>query len=231
MHRHEVDRHWLAWLTPSAAGRARPEVHCRVSPASASELLAGWLAAGHPLIVARQDGIPSPGELRLGLALPPALGKHRLAFRVPSDEVGRVAPPPAFDSKAIDALPEPWSESLRRVLALAEPRLPAPRILGSAGMQVVTGLACMSPDSDLDLLFSPPDDGAARALCKALASLNEDRSVRIDGEIRNARGEAVAWRELASGARQLLVKTLDGARLVDRASFAAGFADERRCAA
>lgn len=231
MPRHELDRHWLAWLDPAAARGARPEAHCRVSPTGASALLADWLGAGHPLIVARQDGVPSPGELRLGLALPPALGKHRLAFRVPSEGVVRAALPPAFDRRAIDALPAPWRERLRDVLALAVVRAAAPRILGSAGMQVATGLACIGPDSDLDLLFSPPDAATAHALCAALTALDEWMPVRIDGEIRNARGEAVAWRELAGGTHRLLVKTRDGVRLDDRARFAAGLADDRRCAA
>ena len=222
------DRHWLVWLDPGAARQALPEANCRATPEFASKQLADWLSAGHPLIVARQDGT-SERELRLGLALPPEMGKYRLAFRVRPEAIRRLEPPPALDAQALGALPESWRDWLTGALAHGELRAAEPRILGSAGMQVITGRDCVAPGSDLDLLLSPPDYPAARALCERLVTLSAQAPMPIDGEIHNVRGEAVAWRELAGGARRLLMKSIDGAWLGERRAFAAAFEHHERC--
>jgi phosphoribosyl-dephospho-CoA transferase len=217
-----LERHDLVWLAPQAAVAAQPAGPCCAADPEARRLLADWVAAGHPLIVARQDGELDAGQIRLGLALPPALGKRRLAFRVAREQIARSAPPPTLSAAA--ALPESWRPLVSRLLGLPAIGAAAPRFYGSAAMQLTTGLACLGADSDLDLLLTPPDGPAALAACRALAAVDAPRcGPRIDGEIRNRSGDAVAWRELAADSRQVLLKSLDAVRLVGREAFADGF--------
>lgn len=219
-----LERHDLVWLAPAAVGAAQPASPCCAADPEASRLLADWVGAGHPLIVARQDGAVGAGQIRLGLALPPALGKRRLAFLVARHDIVRSMPPPALSVTALGALPAHWRPLLTTALALPEVLAAAPRIYGSAAMQFVTGLTCIGADSDLDLLLTPPDWPAALAACRALVALDDPCCPpRLDGEIRNAAGDAVAWRELAAASRQVLVKSPDQVRLVGRTTFADGF--------
>lgn len=224
-------RHDLAWLAPDAATVARLAEPACVADDEARGLLAGWLQHGHPLIVTTQ---PAPSaasancaaRLRLGLALPPALGKRRLAFVVPHACVRALTPPPAL-ADATPALPPAWQPTLAALLAAPALAPCTLRIYGSAAIQVSTGETCLGDHSDLDLLLSPPDwlsalDACTALECVAAAGLKP----RLDGEIRNACGQAVAWRELAGLTTRLLVKEPAGARLLARSEFAAGFATE-----
>lgn len=219
-----LDRHDLVWLAPEGARAAQPAGPCAAAEPDAVGLLADWVARGHPLIVARQDGEPGAGQIRLGLALPPALGKRRLAFHVARADIVRSTPPPALSAANIDALPADWQALLATLLGVPAIMATAPRIYGSAALQITTGLACVGAESDLDLILTPPDWATARAACSALSALDDpQRRPRLDGEIRNGAGEAVAWRELAADARQLLVKANTWVRLVGRAAFADSF--------
>lgn len=216
-------RHDLAWLAADAAASAQLAGPTGIGDDAARTLLAGWLRRGHPLIVTAQPA-PAGATLRLGLALPPGEGKQRLAFAVPRACVRALTPPPAL-AEAAPALPARWQPLLR--MLLAQPALAActPRVFGSAAIQVATGEPCLGDASDLDLLLAPPDWAAAQAACAALeGAAAGGLAPRVDGEIRNARGEAVAWRELAGLSMRLLVKDATGARLSGRHEFAAGFA-------
>ena len=219
-----MERHDLVWLAPSAAPRAEPDGPCTNADAGARARLGDWIAAGHPLIVARQGNNCPAGQLRLGLALPPSLGKHRLAFRVARSDVLRHAPPPLLSMAIVDALPVGWQPRLLELLGLSALMAASPRVFGSAGMQILTGLCCVGADSDLDLLLTPTDWSAAQTACRALASLDAANSTpRVDGEVRNALGQAVAWRELAVEPRQVLVKVMSEVRMIPLESFAHGF--------
>lgn len=231
-------RHDLAWLAPEAAIAARLAGPAGIGAGEAYGLLAGWLQCGHPLIVTAQpapsaasaNSAASPAAapatgLRLGLALPPALGKRRLAFVVPPSCVRALTSPPAL-ADAAPALPAAWQPTLAALLAAPALAPCAARVYGSAAIQVSTGEACLGDNSDLDLLLSPPDWASAVAACTALARLDAaGGGPRLDGEIRNARGEAAAWRELAAQPARVLVKGNAGATLLPLAEFAAGFAD------
>lgn len=219
-----LERHDLVWLAPTAVATAQPAGSCCAAPSEARCLLASWVGAGHPLIVARQDGAFDAGQLRLGLALPPALGKRRLAFLVARHDIVRSQPPPLLSATALGTLPAHWRPLLSAALALPAIVAAVPRFYGSAAMQFETGLSCLGADSDLDLLLSPPDWPAALAACRALTALDDPRCPpRLDGEIRNAAGDATAWRELAGDSSQVLVKSCNEVRLVGRTAFADGF--------
>lgn len=219
------DRHDLVWLAPAGARMAQPADACCAALPEAPRLLADWLAAGRPLIVTRQPAVADPAHLRLGLALPPLLGKRRLAFDVPCTAIERHAVPPALDEATrLAALPPAWRDRARALASLPAIASAAPRLFGSAAIQLVTGLPCLGADSDLDLLLAPRDWPAAQAACRALGVLDASaQAPRVDGEIRNADGEAVAWRELASDSRQVLAKSLREVRLLPRTRFAARF--------
>ncbi|MBI2308096.1 MAG: malonate decarboxylase holo-[acyl-carrier-protein] synthase [Rhodocyclales bacterium] len=217
-------RHDLAWLDRDAAGAARLAAPACIAEREAQALLADWLRRGHPLIVTSQPaGVEAPTELRLGLALPPAQGKRRLAFFIPRRSVQALTPPPAL-ADAAPALPLRWQPALLALQSMAAVAACAPRVYGSAAIQVSTGEACLGDDSDLDLLLAPTDWNAALAACAALAEFASGCGLRVDGEIRNARGHATAWRELAGRPGRLLVKGDAGATLLALADFAAGFA-------
>ena len=222
-------RHDLAWLAPDAAALARLSGASCTPEHTARTLLGGWIRCGHPLIVTRQP--PGSGaEISLGLALPPARGKARLAFLVPLAGVLRTSAPPALAS-VCERLPATWQPKLRALLASREVAGAAPRVYGSAAMQVVTGEPCLGPASDLDLRLAPPTWAAAVTVAAALARIDETvTGPRLDGEIWNPDGVAVAWRELAMRPERVLTKSRTRVELLAATTFAASFASFARVA-
>ncbi len=222
---HGLARHDLVWLSASAVKAAQPWGPCCAADPEARALLAGWVGAGNPLIVSRQDAACTDGQVRLGLALPPAQGKRRLAFTVPLGHIIRRTPALALTTATADALPPAWRPTVLMLLGSPAIRAARPRLFGSAAMQIVTGEPCIGPGSDLDLLLEPGDWPAALAACRALVLFDDPgHRPRVDGEIRNADGDAVAWREFATDAPRLLVKGVHEVRLLERERWAAGFA-------
>lgn len=225
MHRHD-----LAWLWPHTAGAARPAGGSCAPAHAARALLDDWIERGHPLIVTRQ----SPGSgagIALGLALPPAWGKARLAFLVPRECVRETMPPPTLAS-ARERLPQAWRPKLRALLASSEVAAASPRVYGSAAIEALTGEPCLGLTSDLDLLLSPPTWAAAVAVAAAVAAIDEAiAEPRLDGEIWNPEGVAVAWRELAARPQRVLAKGHTDVELVSLASFGTSFAPREPIAA
>ena len=79
--------------------------------------------------------------------------------------------------------------------------------------------------SDLDLLLSPTSWAAAVAVAALLATIDESvAGPRLDGEIWNPDGVAVAWRELATRPQRVLTKSRTRVELVRSTSFAGSFA-------
>lgn len=219
-----LQRHDLVWLSRAAVSAAQAAGTCCAAEPQARSLLAAWVEAGNPLIVCRQDATCPEGQVRLGLALPPALGKRRLAFAVSRGYIIRHAPALALSTAAAEALPRAWRPMVLMLHGTPAIRAARPRLFGSAAMQIVTGEPCIGPASDLDLLLEPSDWPTALAACRALVLFdNPGHRPRVDGEIRNADGDAVAWRELATDAPRLLVKGLHDVRLLERERWAAGF--------
>jgi phosphoribosyl-dephospho-CoA transferase len=215
-------RHDLAWLAPGAAAVARFTGSSTTPEHTARALLDDWIGRGHPLIITRQP--PDAEAVALGLALPRSRGKARLAVLVPWCCVREARRPPEL-AAARERLPAAWQPKLRALLASREVVATAPRLYGSAAMEVVTGEPCLGPTSDLDLLLAPPTWAAALTVATTMATI--DQSVagpRLDGEIRNRDGVAIAWRELASRPLRVLTKSRTHVELVSTARFAAGFA-------
>ncbi len=82
--------------------------------------------------------------------------------------------------------------------------------VGSVGFELGTGVACVTPDSDVDLVARTPAPLSredARRLHAALAAL----PVRIDVQLETPRG-GVALSEYAAGGPRVVLRTLDGPR-------------------
>jgi len=170
-----------------------------------------WVASGRPLIARRPTCGDGAGGVPLGLPLPPSLGKQRLAFVVPPDAIVADAPPPLL-ADAATAVPEDWQATIRALVALD----PGTRCFGSLAWAWLTGLPYLSATSDLDCLWTVADANAADRRVAAIAGIEADAPIGLDGELLAPTGHAVQWREWASGARELLVKAADGNRVVAR---------------
>ncbi len=215
-------RHDLVWLESGSASRATALPLPPLSAGDAITRLAEWIGAGRPLVVARQPAHLPPGRMRLGLPLPVSEGKLRLAFDVPRAAILRRAAPPPLAALP-DHLPRRWRASLEALLACPAIRAANPRAFGSAAMQAVTGIECVSEESDLDLLLAPASREAALATLAALARIDSAGvGPRIDGEIVDAHGRATSWRELAAGAASILVKGHDSVAMTGHAEFLDG---------
>src|SRR5690606_12820781 len=109
-----AERHDLVWLETGVEARALPGSCVAVEDAGAR--LADWIAAGRPLVIARQPRKLPPGRIVLGLPLPPSVGKHRIAFDVPAASIARSEPPPLLAQMA-GRLPRAWQPAIDALLA------------------------------------------------------------------------------------------------------------------
>jgi phosphoribosyl-dephospho-CoA transferase len=99
------------------------------------------------------------------------------------------------------------------------------QVYGSYGWQWLSGLSCVRPTSDLDLLAPVPDLHTAGQLVWLLQGLQ--LACRVDGELVLPGGWAVAWREYAQliggKVEQVLVKHRTGVQLLDMAALRSRF--------
>lgn len=200
----------------------------RVAPASWPAILAGcplllneplltdWAERDRPLIVRRAgcDEHRSAGLVPLGLPLPLAQGKRRIAVQAPAVAICDVSPPPRLVDLASSA-PVAWRATIDRLLQLDA----GVRAYGSLAWQHATGLAYLSATSDLDLLWRHVGGSSCEALLAGIAAVERQAPMRIDGEVVAADGGAVHWRELRSGAAEVLVKRLDEVVVLPRRAF------------
>ena len=186
-------------------------------PDLASEpLVAGWADAGFPLVV-RRALCETPQTISLGLPLPPAQGKRRIALTLDRNDILAAEPPPLL-SDAVVSAPVSWHACIDRLIRLD----PNVRTFGSLAWQYLTGLPYLSAGSDLDLLWRSPTNGDIDALLEGISAIERISPMRIDGEIDSVAG-AVQWRELQNaGADSVLVKTLHGVIAVPRVDILAG---------
>jgi phosphoribosyl-dephospho-CoA transferase len=206
-----LERHQMVRVDPAAWAAmlaARPEL-------GSAPLLVDWACRGWPLVGRRPDGhveaMPHADLVPLGLPLPPAQGRARLALRLPASAlVDRRPPPPLSAARA--AAPGTWSATIDALVQLD----PEVRCYGSLAWQHLTGLPYLSETSDLDLLWSVRTRTEADARADALALIETKAPVRLDGELVAPDGVAVQWREWRSPATELLTKSMAGARLATR---------------
>jgi phosphoribosyl-dephospho-CoA transferase len=225
--RTEFARHDLVWLTDAGWHAAR----ARAAQASAADeaALAQWQCKGWPAITRRRDAdLPAPAgssrateEVCLGIPLPPdpLTGiKRRVALRARHSEVAKVSPPlPLFS--CLPAAGQ-WQAGLGALTGhAADLHL---RTYGSLAMQALTGLPCFTPNSDIDILFTP---GGAAQLQQGLELLAHFATrLPLDGEIVFPGACAVSWKEWLSATAtrsRVLVKEMTRVHLADPAELLA----------
>jgi phosphoribosyl-dephospho-CoA transferase len=209
-------RHDLAWLTgagwEAALARALPGQHAALEQ---------WRRHDWPAIVRRADAGLAPGQVSLGIALPPAAdgSKGRVALNASVSDIARRAPALAL-ADAARAAPARWRALLGELVA--ESGGLAIRAYGSLAMQAVTGQAYLTPRSDIDLVFSP---ASRDALVTGIALLARYGALLpLDGEIVFPSGDAVAWKEWLGAERgqdRVLVKDAHAVRLASTAQLLA----------
>lgn len=204
-------RHDLVYLRPGAGfAWAGPPPASPVVRAA----VAAWIAAGRPLVAARQpaDG----GGLLLGLALPLALARQRVALRVDAGAVAEIRPPLALAAclGGQSAAVREVLTTLERVLRRAGVGLGA---YGSLAWEALSGEAYRHAESDIDLICDVADRAQLETALALFADAATTLPCRLDGEIRLPGGAAIAWRELAAACgeprRSVLVKDEQGVAL------------------
>ncbi|HEY0146245.1 MAG TPA: malonate decarboxylase holo-[acyl-carrier-protein] synthase [Methylovirgula sp.] len=211
MRRHDLVRvDHRAW---EQVMRARPEL-------AAEPLVRDWVSRDWPLVARRRHECESGFDsesIPLGLPLPPGAGKRRLSFVFAREAVVAISPPVALAS-AIRVAPAHWRNTLERLQEICTDL----RVFGSLGWMTLTGLSYLNPGSDLDLLMPLIEATDTAKLLAGLRALDIEAPMRLDGEIVRGDGAAVNWRELDGGSGKILVKSLNGAVLVERDVFLAG---------
>jgi len=208
-------RHELLSVAPSLW---RSELASRPAVAAAP-FLAAWAENGWPVIVRRLLAGDHPDRVPVGVPLPPAAGKMRIALTVPEQAVLARSSPPSLVAVSHAAAPA-WGSTIRELVALGPRYGVSPAAFGSLFWRYRTGLPYLSAHSDLDVLWPIPADCEIGALVAGIAVAERGAPMRIDGEVVLPDGEAVNWRELHAalnqdGPRQVLAKSIGGVRLLD----------------
>ncbi len=216
----QLSRHTLVWI--------RPECHAAVAAQVTDDAMrvpvAAWLAADRPLVVARQscDEVLSdtiaPNTIAVGLALPPAQGKCRIALSVSANDIVRYSPPLRL-TDAIAHAPVAWQPALAELDAAAMNIDIELRVFGSLAWQALSGMQYLTPQSDIDLLWHPQSNAQLQQGIELLEHWEQSSGLRADGEVLFGASSAVSWREwvtLKSGNDQrVLVKRSSSAELVE----------------
>jgi phosphoribosyl-dephospho-CoA transferase len=211
-------RHMRVW--PTAFAWASMADSARDATARAA--LGLWSARGWPLVVRRPDDGESfcaDKNISVGLALPPALGKGRLKFKITSDGVKAHAGPLALDD-VVAAMEPAWQRALGPLARDAASARVMLRVFGSAAWQTQTGLVYLHEQSDIDVLVEPANRDELDTALALFECFERKTRVRLDGEIVFPGGDAVAWREWATSDERVLAKSLTRATLVPRTALA-----------
>ena len=187
-------------------------------------LLGEWADRGWPVIVRRRCEADDRHLVPVGVPLPPLAGKRRVALLIPPDSVLQRSLPPSLHATAKAADPG-WRSTIDALVAVGVRSGVEPAAFGSLLWQHLTGLAYLSPHSDLDVLWPIPANFDVHSLVCSIAEIQHDAPLRIDGEIIFPDGSAVNWRELwnahqAPNRATVLAKTMESVRLLDVASLA-----------
>lgn len=223
-----LDRHNLVWLSASGWQRAAAalplaqQACAAAATQAASQAFFRWQQHDWPVIVRRTDPGAQPGEICVGLALPPdpeSGVKCRIPFRVRLGDIRKIMPPLAIDAVKAGpaALPPPWRQPFEEFQRAAQGKQLKFGVYGSLAMQALTGLPYLGASSDIDLLFHP----ATVAQLEAGLALLEigAEALPLDGEIVFPFGRAVAWKEWrqampAAGGARVMLKSRDAVSLV-----------------
>jgi phosphoribosyl-dephospho-CoA transferase len=209
-------RHDLVFVSPTA-WRSFLETRGELAD---DPLVDGWIKRGWPLI-ARCLAADKGHGVPLGLPLPPSAGKRRIGLLMDPAGIRSVARPPLL-SAAFCVAPAAWIPTLRTLDHVATRLGVEARVFGSLAWCLLTGLNYLTARSDLDFTLSLPHPRDFAELMTELGSIDSAAPMRLDGEIVRDDGAGVHWRELHSGAREVLAKTVGGPTLLNSAEFTGG---------
>ena len=207
-----LQRHELLYVTPSAWAAA-----LKAQSLGGIPLLASWADRGWPVIVRRWMEGDDINRVPIGVPLPPAAGKLRIATSIPREAITARAAPPTL--RAVERVGNPdWEPIIAALLALGERHGIEPSAFGSLLWEHHTGLSYLSATSDLDLIWPLDASCDVARLLRGIAKIERAAPMRIDGEIVFLKGVAANWRELHKaldneGPAEILVKTIDCARV------------------
>jgi phosphoribosyl-dephospho-CoA transferase len=207
-------RHDRVWLD---AATWRDALRSTLDDANAGEV-DDWVRRGRALVTRRRDADSAADAVCLGIALPLASGRRRIGLVVDGRAAVRIDAPLALD-EIVDAAPSRWHPALRDLRRRAAELATPLAVYGSFAWQAISGEACVTPTSDLDLVWAARDDDQVGRVIDLLLAWERDSGLRADGEARFAGGDAVAWRELATGASRVLVKNDHDVALKPRPSY------------
>ena len=197
-------RHARVWLDPLTW---RAHLRSSLDP-RALDVLADWIA-NRRAAVARRREAGADDDCYLGVALSPALGKARIPFVVGSQAVTQVAGPLNLD-RVIDTAPADWQDALRDLVLRGQRADTVFCVYGSLAWQHISGETYVTPNSDVDLLWTARDVEHMRRTLELLTGWEHESGMRADGELLLPDGSAVAWRELLTAHDRVLVKTDEG---------------------
>ena len=92
------------------------------------------------------------------------------------------------------------------------------RVYGSIMWSYEGNISRLNPNSDIDLLIQVTNSCDVDALADRLLKFYQLSKIFLEGEFEFKNGVFVSWRELTSGAKDLLAKTDSGPKLVTRNS-------------
>jgi phosphoribosyl-dephospho-CoA transferase len=213
-------RHKLVWLTDDGWRHALTDAAPMDRAAMAEWRLADW-----PAIVRRADVGIAPGQVCLGLALPPdpASGcKRRIALTMDAAHVKKIAPPIGINAVLHTVAPA-WADGLTALQAQADKAAIPIGVYGACAMQALTGQRYLTPTSDIDLLWYPVTTAQLEIAIDLLRV--HAATLPLDGEIVFPSGQAVAWKEWSNAAQhktaRVLAKAMDTVSLMKMQDLAA----------
>jgi phosphoribosyl-dephospho-CoA transferase len=215
------NRHTLVWMR----SECRASFALQVDDEAMRNQVAAWLAADRPLVVARRHGpllqftpLLIAETISVGLALPPAQGKRRIALSVATHDIARYTPPLLL-CDALAHAPVEWQSALADLSDAAIDIDIELRVFGSLAWQALSGLPYLTPRSDIDLLWQPRSNSQLQQGIDLLARWEHGSGLRADGEVLFGGSSAVSWREWATlkpgNDQRVLVKREFGAELAD----------------
>lgn len=188
-------RHDLVYLDRDAAF----ETPCAATGDSLWLAARDWIAAGQPLVAARQ---PAGGnQLLLGLSLPSALQRKRLSIAVDRRALAEIRPPISL-GHCLSRLPAAQAEILRRLDTGASGCSASLGVFGSLAWETLSGESYRHAESDIDLICDVATLEQFDAMRALLQQAADDLPCRLDGELRFPGGHAVAWQEVAAKCKQ-----------------------------
>ncbi len=170
-----------------------------------------------PGIVCRPTLPLGPGEIQLGISFPfrSEGARVRSAIVVEARAVASFTDPFAVALGA-DVLGAPLGPCLRALAASAASRGVRLGVIGSAALEIVTGLPYTGQASDLDLVLAAAPCARLHQFGVDAARIGAAHGLHVDAEVDLGDGCGVKLDEVLSSSRSLLAKTLDDVRLLER---------------